>query len=293
MIMMINLVVLLRSWGKLPQRGRSAFAIMIIVPMISVLLQMRFYGFYLIVIGTSVSAYILLHFILQEQTERYFRQEQENARLRAELMLSQIQPHFLLNALGAIRDLCDTPEAKAAVGRFTVYLRGNINALTESNMISYSSEMEHTKAYLDLEQMRFESALRVEYDIACSDFALPTLTVQPIVENAVRHGARGVEKDVATVSIATREFADHYEIIVTDDGPGFDPDHPHLRNDGRAHIGIPNVRERLREICDGELRIESEPGKGTKATIMLPKESVKKNADIFHRRRAKNAGSTP
>lgn len=95
--------------------------------------------------------------------------------------------------------------------------------------------------------------------------------LQPIVENAVRHGARGTERDVGTVAISTREFPDRYEITVTDDGPGFDPANHKPKNDGRAHIGIQNVRERLRSVCGGELRIESKPGEGTRATLVLPK----------------------
>ena len=95
--------------------------------------------------------------------------------------------------------------------------------------------------------------------------------LQPIVENAVRHGARGTERDVGTVAISTREFPDRYEITVTDDGPGFDPANPKPKNDGRANIGIQNVRERLRSVCGGELRIESKPGEGTRATLVLPK----------------------
>ena len=191
------------------------------------------------------------------------------------IMLSQIRPHFLYNSLGAIRDLCDAQEAKEAVDQFSLYLKGNMDALNTGGTIPFLAELEHTKAYLELEQLRFMDALRVEYDIACTDFELPTLTLQPIVENAVRHGARGAEQDVGTVKIATREYPDRWKIIVTDDGPGFDPENPRPKNDGRTHIGIRNVRERLKSVSGGELRIESRPGKGTVATLVIPKNSQK------------------
>ena len=122
--------------------------------------------------------------------------------------------------------------------------------------------------------MRFEDALRVRYDIACTDFRIPTLTLQPLAENAVRHGVRGSKKAAGTVTIATREYGDRYEVTITDDGLGFDPDAPPA-NDGRSHVGIPNVRERLRRVCGGELRIESVPGQGTTATIFLHKEGTR------------------
>ena len=212
---------------------------------------------------------------LMDQIDNLIHQELQGklqaARARCRMLQAQIHPHFLYNTLGAIREMCDDPEAKKAIGRFTRYLQGNMDALTKSDTIPFAVELEHTKAYLELEQLRFESALCVVYDIACTDFELPTLTVQPIAENAVRHGARSGEKDVGTVTIATREFPDRYEVTVTDDGPGFDPEHLTPKDDGRAHIGIQNVRERLRDICAGELRIESEIGKGTTVTLLLPK----------------------
>ena len=117
-------------------------------------------------------------------------------------------------------------------------------------------------------------ALQIEYDITCTDFSLPTLTLQPIAENAVRHGARG-KRGVGTVKLATREYPEHYAITVTDDGPGFDPEAPALADDGRDHIGITNVRDRLEQISGGTLRIQSEPGKGTVVTIEIPKKQVK------------------
>lgn len=146
-----------------------------------------------------------------------------------------------------------------------------MRSLTESGAVAFEAELSHTKAYLELEQLRFMDKLVVRYDVTCTDFKLPTLTLQPIAENAVRHGARG-KKGVGTVTVATREYPDRWEITVTDDGPGFDPDNPMPRDDGHAHIGIQNVRERLRRISGGDLRIESEPGRGTRVTILLPKE---------------------
>ena len=191
---------------------------------------------------------------------------------RVQQMLSQIKPHFLHNALTLIIDLCDTApqKAKEATVKFSRYLRGNMESIDRTGPISFEKELEHTKLYLDIEQMRFAGDLQVRYDIACTGFSLPALTVEPLAENAVRHGVREKPDGRGTVVIATRETPDGYEITVTDDGPGFDPDR--LPEDGQMHVGIANVRERLRQIVDGSLEYRSAPGEGTAAIIRIPKQ---------------------
>ena len=204
-----------------------------------------------------------------------FVREHEDALMtgqRVQQMLSQIKPHFLHNALTLIIDLCDTApqKAKAATVEFSRYLRGNMESIDRAGPIPFEKELEHTKLYLDIEQMRFAGDLQVRYDIACTGFSLPALTVEPLVENAVRHGVREKPDGRGTVVIATRETPDGYEITVTDDGPGFDPDR--LPEDGQMHVGIANVRERLRQIVDGSLEYRSAPGEGTAAIIRIPKQ---------------------
>ena len=117
----------------------------------------------------------------------------------------------------------------------------------------------------------------MRYEIGCSDFNIPTLTLQPLVENAIRYGVRKSENGRGTVTVRTRETDDSIEIDVVDNGPGFVPDSV-LGDKENASMGLRNVKERLKMTCGGELRIDSEIGKGTTATIILPKEAV--NADI-------------
>ena len=203
-----------------------------------------------------------------------FVREHEDALVtgqRVQQMLSQIKPHFLHNALTLIIDLCDTApqKAKAATVEFSRYLRGNMESIDRAGPIPFEKELEHTKLYLNIEQMRFAGDLQVRYDIACTGFSLPALTVEPLAENAVRHGVREKPDGRGTVVIATRETPDCYEITVTDDGPGFDPDR--LPEDGQMHVGIANVRERLHQIVDGALEYRSALGEGTTAIIRIPK----------------------
>ena len=158
--------------------------------------------------------------------------------------------------------------AAVMVNSFSEYLRNNLSSLEAPGLISFETELSHIKTYLDIEKVRFEDTLEIEYDINCVDFSLPVLTVQPIVENAVKHGT-SKKRGGGTVKISTREEENCYVIEVSDTGCGFDPTKP--RNDGKSHIGIENVRQRLSNMCAGSLAIESEPGAGTLATIRIPK----------------------
>ena len=111
----------------------------------------------------------------------------------------------------------------------------------------------------------------MQFAVETADFRLPTLTLQPLVENAVRHGVRQREEG-GTVWVSTREYPDRIEVEIRDDGPGFDPGR--TPETGRSHVGIRNVRERLERMCGGALRVESAPGQGTVATMILPKEGI-------------------
>jgi sensor histidine kinase YesM len=190
------------------------------------------------------------------------------------IMLSQIQPHFLYNTLNSIYQLCETNpmRARSMVNFFAEYLRNNLSTLEEPGLISFETELSHIKTYLEIEKIRFEDTLEIEYDIKCADFSLPVLTVQPIVENAVKHGT-SKKRGGGAVTISTDEDNESYIIKVTDTGCGFDPNQP--KDDGKRHIGIENVKQRLSNMCAGSLTIESEVGVGTLATIRIPKGSTK------------------
>ncbi len=208
-----------------------------------------------------------------------YRAAREAEQLRSELaenrisiMLSQIQPHFLYNSLNTIYGLCekDPVAAKKAVNDFADYLRGNMDSLTRKSPVPFETELKHLKTYLSLEQTRFAKKLKIEWDIQTDSFMIPALTVQPLVENAVKHGICKSEK-VGTVKISSRELDDCFEVEVSDDGVGFDVNEP--KNDGKSHLGIESVRSRLWKMCGAALEITSEIGKGTSAVIILPKKT--------------------
>ena len=208
--------------------------------------------------------------IEQYHIRKMQKQEAQLEESRIAIMLSQIQPHFLYNALTAIARLCDLDPAKAkkTTLNFSDYLRGNLDSLTQTQPIPFSRELKHTQLYTDIETVRFGDKLYVKYDIQAMDFLIPSLTVQPLVENAVKYGV-GRKKEGGTVVLSTWESEGGWHIAVRDDGVGFDPHQ--TQNDGRSHIGIENVKRRLAMQSGGTLRIESRLGEGTLSEIFIPK----------------------
>lgn len=194
---------------------------------------------------------------------------------RISIMLSQMQPHFIFNTLNTIYHLCqiNPDKARHTISSFSEYLRNNIDTLGQSEMISFEKELSFVKTYLDIEKVRFDDELEIIFDIELTDFKLPVLTVQPIVENAVKHGTSKKE-GVSTLTLKTREMEDCYEITITDTGVGFKADE--YKNDGHKHVGISSVEERLKNLCNGTLRIDSKLGEGTTAVIVIPKKEREK-----------------
>ena len=199
--------------------------------------------------------------------------EQELKENQITLAMSQIKPHFVYNALNSIYHLCDKDVgmAQQAISDFSDYLRSSLSAVERTTQVSFEEELKHVKTYLSLEQLRFGNDLKVEYHIDTTQFMIPAMSVQPLVENAVKHGICQKEEGGGTLNLTVRESQEYYDITVTDDGVGFIPENEY--KDQGTHVGIKNVRQRLELMCDGTLEITSEPGKGTTARIRIPKEN--------------------
>ena len=151
------------------------------------------------------------------------------------------------------------------IGLFSAYLRQNLESLNEAAVIPLSKELEHTRIYTEIEMIRFPN-IRIEYDIRDGEYGVPALTVQPMVENAIRHGVRSRKEGIVKIA-AYREDAVHI-IVIEDNGVGFD-EHSANETDG-MHIGISNVRERLERMCLGTMTIDSRLGEGTKIVLRIP-----------------------
>ena len=191
------------------------------------------------------------------------------AESRISTMMSQIRPHFIYNTLGSIEQLCmlDPPKAGELVHNFAKYLRGNFGELDNPKPILMSREMEHVRYYVSIENVRFPD-MTFRFEMNSADFSIPALTIQPIVENAIKHGLMRLQKG-GTICVTSYETDTAYCVSVVDDGVGFDTN---ALVDARKHVGLRNIRERLSVMVNGTLDIESTPGVGTKVLITIPKE---------------------
>lgn len=235
----------------------------------AMLLQIRLH--HTIVTGVLVCVFMNMIALTLDFSEK----EKELSENRVAMLLSQIQPHFLYNILVIIKQLCveNPKEAEETVTEFSGFLRNNLDAINLKKPIRFERELQHVHDYLALEQKRFADTIAVQYDIGATDFELPALTLQPLVENAVRYGLR--EKgDAGTIWISSEEDKKNFVVTIRDDGAGFDPNEK--KQDDRVHIGIENVRGRLEAMCNGNLHVESKFGEGTEIKIEIPKKGVKR-----------------
>ena len=265
-LMLLNILALWRRREKLSRRQRSAFALYVLIPLGCMLVQMCFYGLLMIVIGSCAAAFCMYQFIVRDQFDRYSAQQAENVRQKASIMVLQMRPHFIYNTMTSIYYLIrqDPEKAQQVTLDFTSYLRKNFNAVAEEGTVPFADELEHTRASLAVERVRFEGKLFVELDAPFTNFRLPPLTLQPIVENAVKHG---VSPELAPlyVSVFTREAPGGVELSVEDTGPGFDP-----AAEEASWSALDNIRQRLALLCGGTMTIAPRDAGGTRVTIFLP-----------------------
>jgi len=258
-------VILMALFAKSSAKlNRWAFFIYTLFPIAGLVVDYLVHGISLTYASFTVS-------ILVIYTSIYLTRKKQLEAQKNALMLSQINPHFVYNTLSTIASMCDTSpkQAKYLTIDFAQYLRRNINTLTSEELIPFEQEMDHVACYLKIEQARFRERLNVNYLIQCKDFSLPPLTVQPLVENAVKHGITK-KASGGTLKILTCEEDSYYIVRIIDDGVGFDPESTEM------HVGLQNVRSRLAAACRGEVTIKSTVGVGTRVTIAIPKKKGRK-----------------
>lgn len=237
-----------------------AFLMYTSFPVIGVVSDYTFHGFSLTGAGFAIS-------ILVIYTSIYRTRRKELDAQRSALMLSQINPHFIYNTLSTIAAMCDSApsQTKHLTIDFSQYLRRNINSMTSQALIPFKQELEHIECYLKIEKARFRERLNTIYSIQCKNFNVPSLTIQPLVENAIKHGITK-KATGGTVKICTYEEGSCYVIDIIDDGVGFDVESTEM------HVGIQNVKNRLMALCRAELYIKSTVDIGTRIHIEIPKK---------------------
>ncbi|MBQ9993042.1 MAG: histidine kinase [Firmicutes bacterium] len=242
-------------------------------------------------LGFSMMLLIIAQQYHEHLREELIENEAELARSKVRLLAEQISPHYIYNSLQSISGLCTTDPAKAqkAIEVFSGYLRGNLESLTQEELIPFTRELEHTQAYLELEQLSGLRRFVAEYDLKVTDFMLPPLVLQPVVENAVKHGAYAVaasgahgEESATRITISTFESDGAINIVVTDSiynrrestaisaDPGDNAPNTAKNRYKTKSIGLENVRTRLAIQCGGALDI-SNSDRETTVRLKLPK----------------------
>lgn len=267
-LLFMALIIIYRE--KLLRREVIFFLLYIFIPLGCGAVQMAMRGIAIVNAGVTIATLIILMNVQFEHEGTMKEQERELAEHRIDIMLSQIQPHFLYNSLGAIYHLCesDPRTARKAIKNFSEFLRGNMESLKSREPIAFEAELNHAANYLYLEQQRFGDKLQVIYQITTEDFLIPPLTLQPLVENAVQHGVLN-RRNGGTIVIRTEKTDECAVVMVFDNGVGMEKAKGIHSLGDRAHIGISNVRSRLKEMMGGSLDIESS-GEGTTAIIRIP-----------------------
>ena len=270
--MIVDAIIIFVKRRKLSKMDLIALSTYIIFPIVALLFQLVYYGISLLNLSIIVAIFFMFLSFLVEGANRMLRQQKELHETQIAVMISQIQPHFMFNSLSTIRYLCRVQPEQAieAIDEFSGVLRGEVDAITMQKCTTVSHELELVKNYLNLEKRRFGDKLRVTYDINSEHFLVPAFSIQPIVENAVKHGLR-TKIDGGSITIKTYETTDSYCVEVDDDGVGFDVNE--TKDDGRTHVGVQNVRSRVQMMCHGEVEINSISGRGTTVIIKIPKLS--------------------
>lgn len=202
----------------------------------------------------------------------------DRLRMEAAYLQAQIQPHFLFNTLNSITALgdIDTVKMNGLVEAFSTYLRISFDFWNSKRLVPLEHELELVRAYLHIEKERFEERLNVVWHLAPHHgLRLPPLTIQPLVENAVKHGILSrVEGGTVYIRLADGD-EEHWSIEVADDGAGMDEETARAllkeeRPSGKG-IGVHNTHRRLKQQYGHGLSIQSRLGEGTSITFRVPK----------------------
>ena len=204
---------------------------------------------------------------VQYNAKLYIERTKEIQKANDRIVLSQMQPHFIFNCLSAIMALDGMPKkGKDALGKFSKYLRNNLDTLSSESSIPFVKEIDNVNNYVDLENLRMDNKIKLIYKLDYVDFLIPSLSIEIVVENAIKHGL-GKKGNKGIVTISSSLIIDEVIVTVSDDGVGFDV----KAISETGHYGIKNLNNRI-GLVGGAVNIESKINKGTIVTITLPKK---------------------
>ena len=270
LIMLLNIAGIIIRRKKLSKRHFAAFLIYLLPMTVAIILHMFVSVELFVIFGMALFAMIMFGLILSDNMEHYARQQQEIAHQRASVMVLQMRPHFIYNTMTTIYYLCkqDADKAQQVTRDFTDYLRQNFNAIASEDPVPFADELKHTQSYLAVEKAQHENSLFVKYDTPITRFRLPPLTLQPLVENAVKHGM-DPNAGPLTISIRTEQTDAGVLVTVEDNGKGFDPS-----DKSKPHPALDNIESRLKQQCGGTMVISSNKS-GTLIKVRIPLDWTK------------------
>ena len=268
------LVIFICIWRLLridiPAGERLALLAYPSIPMIAYMVQLFIPKVQILTSANFVSIMIIYtnYFIKKERELEHLSRELTISQLRTLQM--QINPHLLYNTLTSVAALCEIDAEKAQEMTYLLadYMRDSFTDIEKPSLVSFREEVEQLGHYLSIEAIRFPN-ITVEKDIQCSDFSIPRMSVQPLVENAINHGIRKRRNSEGTIKISSRETDTSWIVEVVDNGVGFDSSS--VKETPKGHFGIANVRTRLQILCGGDVKVNSIPGEGTISVITIPK----------------------
>ena len=216
---------------------------------------------------------INFYLIVEEQSDRLARLENQAASAQLEMLRYQLNQHFLFNTLNSISTLVllkQTERANAMLSRLSSFLRYTL-ANEPTAHVTLAQEVETLKLYLEIEKMRFEDRLRPSFEIdpRVAKARLPSLLLQPLVENAIKYAVTPKE-DGAEIAVVARLAGDRVQIAVSDTGPGLNE--MKARPSLSTGVGLANIRERLAQVYGPDHRFETRsiPGGGFGVEIEIP-----------------------
>ncbi len=243
----------------------------VLSPIIAILISMLFPEIKMLYAAWAVSLHMIQSLILVDSERKLQETEQKMDLTMGKILANQIRPHFIFNSLSSIETLCNSdPEAAAEnIRNLSAYLRSNIDGMDSEKLVPFDEELKHIRQYVDLEQIDPARKFRFDYELDVRDFTVPALSIQPIIENAVKHGALSRDDGNGAVLLTTEAIGDYIRITVYDNGVHkIDMTKIQKENSG---IGISNTARRLESLCGGTIEIKNDE-KGTRVIIMVPRK---------------------
>jgi len=262
-----------------------------LIPATAFIVQNSNYGSFILNVAVALMVMIFVIMTSADISRTVQRQQHELKDMRVNLMFTQIRPHFIFNSLTAIQSLIEEDPEKAydAISDFSDFLRGVLKGTEENELVPATEDHRTARGFVRIQKMRYGDMLTTEAVLGDTNFYVPPLTIQPIVENAIKHGLRPAQRPGCVTLHIDAEPGGHL-IEVRDNGIGFAPDalqrfdetnqdladlsrrrdSANLSDHGRPHIGLGNVRMRIFDLCGGTMEVDSLPGRGTIVTMHFP-----------------------